>query len=531
MNLLSKIFKAVFIIAFCHTFSACTDKNEPAINEDDLSQNSIVDVLDSGMKAFENAVSSTDPEQAKEASRSDLLKSELVREAEVLHQGILVTFSDNTQGFIMTDALDAPEYDKIPDTPERSTHLKSQNSLNQSPPGIKKTIFINPHYYERKKFADWLIDTYNSYLPMAGYEKPDVYLNQECTLDLLTCLGDYGIIHIYSHGIKFSGNVVYLLCGEKINTTTTNKYRDYIKTLDVLPIRIKDVGILYMVSPDFISDHNEFKDENKLVYGGFCYSFLGGWPQMFYENYEGGYFGFDNAVYTDMNVKWAKDLFYNLSYPYNFEPENALNWRFNTTLGNSYLNNDVEEVSIKYMGLSNLTLWEWETNVWNHKYFEFSVKIDATLQLKDGSVKVVRDTVIHQCTGEGSFTQNTYAGKSLRWRTYKEAWGGYLSFVLNPISYSISDFSISDTTGYNLMEVYESDMMQCSVSELPYASTTDPFVDGADFVLKGDEMKNRIKQLSDYFYQKTGDTEISERLIDYSISDNSEIRFQLLWSR
>ncbi|MFB6342935.1 hypothetical protein ACE1ET_14500 [Saccharicrinis sp. FJH62] len=507
------------------------EKEKSGLPAAEITEENIEGILEEGFNQYEDLITTESPETAKRATLDKLVKSDYVTSGKVIDQGIFITFSDGTQGGILTDGEDGPEYDKIPETPERETSVKSSKIQNQSPPLITKTIFLNPHYYERKKFADWLINKYKSYFPIAGYEEPEVYLNEKCTLDKFASLGDYGIIHIYSHGIKISEDTVLLLTGEPINSASTTKYSDEIKSKTVFRFRLRTAKNVYVVSPDFIKKNNNFKDENKLVYGGFCYSFLGGWPQMFYDNYKGGYFGFNNSVYTDKNVKWAEDLLYRLSYPYNFEPETAMTWRYNTSLGSSYINNENEDVSIKYMGLNDLTLWQWETALWEHKFYRFTVKVDATIQTNNGAVILKNDTIIHQCTGQGTFSGNIYSGASLQWSTNKESYGGHLTFNIDPITFNITNFTISDTTGYSLWGITETDIMKCNLSELPYSSSADPFVDGAYFLLIGDAINDNLSFLSDYLYQNVNGKEKTETLINFSVDENSEIRFELLWSK
>lgn len=74
------------------------------------------------------------------------------------------------------------------------------HNIQKVKPGSKKTIFINPSYSERVYWADLIINNYNDRLPAAGYNKPDIYKDDQATFDIFQNLSDYGIIHIYSQG-------------------------------------------------------------------------------------------------------------------------------------------------------------------------------------------------------------------------------------------------------------------------------------------------------------------------------------------
>lgn len=517
---------------------AC-EKNQSKPSNGDVSQVKIEEILKNGTDIFERLIKTETEEQAKEELLDELLESDDVQSGKTIDQGIYLTFSDGTQGGIMLNGNDDPEFNEVPETPERESLDLRPSVQSKSQPVISNTIFLNPHYSERKRYADWLINKYKIYFPVAGYEEPEIYINEECTLDKFASLGNYGIIHIYSHGIKISDQYVLLLTGEPLNIATTTKYSEDIKANKILRFRLMTGKNVYVITPDFIKDNNDFKDKNKLVFGGFCYSFLGGWPQMFYDGYEGGYFGFSNSVYTDKNVKWAEDLFYNLSNPYNFEPKRAIDWRNTTALNNTYTDDKGEDVSIKYMGLTDLALWKWETTIWNFKYFRFSIKVNALLEKEDLSTVRRDNYLLHECTGTGTFNVDTFIGKSQHWDNDGRKSTGSMRFVVDPFTYKISNFEISDTTIASYL-INETDMMHCKINEIPYVSSLDPFVDGADFMLKGEAITDKTKSLTDFYYLEK-DSVISwdsivhithsEKLLDYMVDENSEIKLELLPQR
>lgn len=524
-------------------FTSCTDDEPLSVTNDKITPENIETLLDNGFEMYESLLSSRTKEDAKEATLNDLLKSEYVVSGEEVKQGVFLVFSDGSKAAILTDGDDAAEHDTIPETPVDFAAIQDHSIVHKSLPLQTKTILLNPHYYERKRYTNWLVSKYNSYFPLAGFKMPEVYVNQDCTLDKFASLDEYGIVHIYSYGIKSSDGTVYLLTGEKINAATNLKYKDDILADNIMKIRAKMLGTVYMIRPEFVQNQNDFSEKKPLVYGGFCHSYEGNWPQLcniyHTEKSIAGYFGFDNSVYTTKNVEWANDLFLNLTNADHFEPREAFYWRANTTLGSSYLNRDGKTVTIRYIGDRDLKLWQWENTLWGYKYYKFTIRVNALVQQEDGTFIRKNDFLLHECTGKGAFTNHRFIGKGYRYRNDGKVSIGSIDFTLDPVNLMISDFTISDTTSCVFMDIDEKNEMQCKLSELPYASTTDPYIDGALFSLKDEAIIEKTDTIYAYYFLKkdsiistgfpieTIEVIQSYKLLDFTVNGNSAITLEL----
>lgn len=227
---------------------------------------------------------------------------------------------------------------------------------------------INPTYWERSEYAAPLIQYYlNNCFPKVGFDFPIHYLNWTGTLDIFSQLSGYGIIHIYSHGAAWPNNKniqeVYLLTGESASDNTTKKYWNDIKSgnifLGLTKVSNSETANVYWISEKFIASHNDFSKDTVLFYGGFCYSFLGGWDQLYKKFAKGSYFGFDWSVWTDMNANWAKSLIDSLCDTLRRPPYNPEKWMTGPNPAKSYYDNDDKKtVHIEYVGDATLTLWK-----------------------------------------------------------------------------------------------------------------------------------------------------------------------------
>ena len=319
-------------------------------------------------KLFEDLTTSMDTLAAMDSVLKVFLQDTLVEWGEVDEQGIAIQYKNGIRGGIFIDPLDSPDSSGFVFKGLNKENLNPTNYQNIIP-GSKKTIFLNPSYWERKKYADILINNYNNNLPKVDFEKPVIYKNEEVTIDQLTKLSNYGIIHIYSHGWAWpkSTNIVeiYLLTGETWSDETVDNYIAELFGGDVTIVyTFNDKKNHFLVSPKFIATYNNFSNNSSLIYGGFCYSYLGDWPEIMINTAgAGGYFGFDWSVYTNRNAKWNYELIKNLT------DENNLSG--NTT--GDWINNDMEKyywskkqnryVSIEYYGYTDLALIEKDESV------------------------------------------------------------------------------------------------------------------------------------------------------------------------
>ncbi len=253
----------------------------------------------------------------------------------------------------------------------------------QISPSSKKTIFLVSHYSSRKVFADALIAVYNDAFPKAGYLRPEVYKDGQVTLERLSSLSGYGVIHIYSHGWAFpSANSpnkeIYLQTGEVPSLASTVKYWPDMRAGRMALVRHGPTSNRYYVSPAFLTRGAPCTD-TALVYGGFCYSFLGSWPETILSWGAGAYLGVDWSVRTGRNVNWANGLFAHLTDTTAAQPWSVGEWYQNGTPIAKWYNNGKRIVTLQRAGRADLTLWKRSS----YRYLYLALVMPVDYQVTD----------------------------------------------------------------------------------------------------------------------------------------------------
>ena len=238
---------------------------------------------------------------------------ENVNWAQTNTQGIAIQYTNGMRGGIMVNGQDYPDIDIGIQPPTISANINTNKSIDsiygksvllyENKPSGKKTIFINPHNYERIAHANNILTQCDYFFPKCGYDVPERVFDSDVKISTYTNLDKYGIIHIYAHGWAWPNQDaitdVYLMTGERANNFTTKKYWDEIKTGNIPLVLISNHSTKYFVSPDFVNQHNDFSKNNSFIYGGFCYSYLGGWPETMIDDANAlAYTGFSWSVYT-----------------------------------------------------------------------------------------------------------------------------------------------------------------------------------------------------------------------------------------
>ncbi|RLD42941.1 MAG: hypothetical protein DRI89_05995 [Bacteroidetes bacterium] len=152
---------------------------------------------------------------------------------------------------------------------------------------------------------------------------------------------------------------IYYLTGETVSTNTSKKYWDDIKigSIPVVKAMSFTSGTKYCVSYDFINKYNDFSNDTIFFYGGFCYSFLGGWPDIIDDFGDGAYLGFDWSVQGYHCANWDINSLALMSDTSKTEPMTLEEWMNDGAVDKSYSNQEGRTVSIQYTGDGNLTLW------------------------------------------------------------------------------------------------------------------------------------------------------------------------------
>ncbi len=347
----------------------------------------VVNSLESSYNILDNLLLIQDTTSALDSIVKIFLSDTSVQWAVANSQGISIQYKNGIRSGILLNPRDYPHVvDTVGLIHKKIENIQSvdKNASRKYLPNSRKTVFINPHYYERKKYADSLLYFYNKWFPNTSLNKPEYYLHNDASVNRFASLSDYGIIHIYSHGVFFTGTHgelmdVYLLTGEEVNSNTAKEYWSEFLNGDLKTVRLKDTlklentiiiktRTLFAISPKFFTTKNDFKSDTVLIYGGFCGSFLGNWVSDITGSFsEGLYLGFDHSVYTWWNFKWAKWLFGILNDTSLAMPESIEDWFNNNTIPKSYWDTkDNVLVSIKNTGNPNLSLWlreKWSSNI------------------------------------------------------------------------------------------------------------------------------------------------------------------------
>ncbi len=275
-------------------------------------------------------------------------------------QGIAVQYANGMRGGLFIFGEDADTESEL-NYAEMEANNTTPNSL-KSLVNKRKMILINPHYYERQFYTDQILHILNVKLGRIGMAINPFYKNEEATVDRFTELSGYGIIQIYSHGmawpIKHNITEVYLMTGEVANENTSMKYWSELRDGNIPIMRVSNISNKYFLSPQFINENNDFSNDTILFYGGFCYSFLGTWPELVHSFADGAYTGFDWSVITSYNANWAVNSIALMSDTSKNEPLTLQGWWDDPSLAKSYWNNeDSRTTKIHYAGDSRLTLW------------------------------------------------------------------------------------------------------------------------------------------------------------------------------
>ncbi|MBN2215272.1 MAG: hypothetical protein JW723_13625 [Bacteroidales bacterium] len=393
--------------------SGCSKDDDPFGSESFYDTEKINEVIikpqEDRYELFEELVSTMDKESAIDSVLHVFLLDTNVLTATAGEQGITVRYKNGLLGGIMVDPMDNPDNEEpfltfLNDLMKKRKSTEDLNNSQNTVPGSKKAIFLNPSYWERSKYADPLISNYNVRLQNIEFEQPAVYKNQEATLDRFASLSDYGLIHIYSHGMAWPStnkiDSVYLLTGQQASQDIINKYVTGFREKDIAIFCIKNKNEVF-ISPQFITKHNDFKESTPLIYGGFCFSGLGNWPEIMTDTGNAsGYFGFDWSVFTSWNAYWNYYLIQSLTDLGNSSANSAVDW-YTDDLDKYYWDEKyARNVNIIYWGNPALALIKEEES--DIPFTQCSLEFRF-----DGQIYEVSDWGDSYLTGDTTFWGNT----------------------------------------------------------------------------------------------------------------------------
>ncbi|MBI5865557.1 MAG: hypothetical protein HZB38_13825, partial [Planctomycetes bacterium] len=384
------------IAAACLAVGGCprpdnnaNDNENGEVSEPDLDTQRVLDKIEAAAAALDTLTSDPiDPGRLADLA-AELDADPAVEFTELGAQGLAVQCTNGMRLMFVADPCDDdpndPDFNPPDIEGEKSAPPKAMQSTQKGmAPKATKTILFNPHYWERKKLTPKIEEYGNAAFAQCGMSPFEVYKGEQCTLAVLRTLSDYGVIHLYSHGIAWpSGwnlNAVYMLTGqtisaelayEKLPVELSERRRmmtdgrlaagffKFQLATETAPVR----RWMVLVSPQYLAEKNDLGTNRPLVYQGFCFSYLGAWPQKMTEEGVGANLGFDWWVKSRKSVRWAALMYRDMGKHTAPDPltlgdwYNGLSYRSYHIVDHHY--GDVErDVTLKKGGSDGLTLWE-----------------------------------------------------------------------------------------------------------------------------------------------------------------------------
>jgi hypothetical protein len=324
----------------------------------------VIEFQDDLDSQFTRILAGMDTMAALDSLRQAALADGNVENAEATEQGLIIEYRNGLVGGLFVDPQDEPD-GAVFDLQRAPGKESSFQSVGVDTPASTKTVFVNPHYGTRVNHANEILELYNTQFPKLGYERPDAFLDDAATLDVLADLDRYGIVHIYSHGFNYKKNgqtvEILLMTGESANDATTAKYADEIQSGEVPIVKIHLASEKYFAGPKFVSDNNDFSGRKTIFYGGFCYSFLGTWPAKVVTTAgAGAYLGFDWSVRTNWNAYWARSLFHEMTDQSQESPVTVNLWFGDASISKQYWNQEKDrwvKIERKQAAGKDMGLW------------------------------------------------------------------------------------------------------------------------------------------------------------------------------
>jgi len=414
-------------------FTACKktsdDNNTGWSAEDQAFYNNVIALQDKAGENWTTWSQTMDSLEAINKLQQFFLSDPSVSSATIGSQGIAVQYSNGMRGGIFLNPEDEFEVDTL--ERELFPKMSSSDLHEKSIVNIKKAIFLNPSYWQRSDNANSVIASYNLDLPKVGFSFQNIYKGMDASLDRFTQLAGYGLIHIYSHGWAWPKNLsfseVYLMTGEKASETISAKYFDEIKNGNIIITETKTHVAtwddVYWISEKFVADHNDFSKDTVLFYGGFCYSFLGTWPEIRNTFANGAYFGYSWRVETDWNCDLAKNLISGLADTTKKPPINTEGWFINPAQSKEMWDQGYKLFChLEYTGDATLTLWKDSSKIETNPITDITqitatgggnIKSDGGFPVTERGVcwstsqnPTIYDSKTTDGSGIGSFTSN-----------------------------------------------------------------------------------------------------------------------------
>jgi hypothetical protein len=149
---------------------------------------SVIDFQESQYQLYSDLTATMDSVSAMDSIKAVFLGDPSVKSIEESDQGIFVLYENNILGGFFLDPEDNPEVDSLLMAGMENEAPIPEDMIRRRKPSRKRTAFINPSFFEREKYANWLLPYYDEYFTRAGYDEPERYFNDEASVEKFTFL-------------------------------------------------------------------------------------------------------------------------------------------------------------------------------------------------------------------------------------------------------------------------------------------------------------------------------------------------------
>ncbi len=227
-------------------------------------------------------------------------------------------------------------------------------------PKHRKALYLAPCYSEFSLWDDSFIKAVDGVLPKVGFSPLTVYKDEEVTLARLcgVAAGDYGLIRIGSHGSPWPSvsdiQEVYVISGEIPTEASINaNWED----LDQGHLAIGSYagGNRYFFDSHYFTANNNFGDGNPFVSAGFCFGWLGGWPEDLRQvSKAGAVTGWDWETLASADAGKTEYVVLDMCDTTRTRPTTLQTWH--TAVDPHYME-ESRRISLHYSAADNFALW------------------------------------------------------------------------------------------------------------------------------------------------------------------------------
>jgi hypothetical protein len=362
MRRLTSLFATLLFVTGLQFLSSCKKENKDSFDaEAQKSYNAVMDLQEQSVAIFNGFLATQDTLTARESLKAWFESSADVDWAVVSCQGVTVSYKNGIHGGFVDDFLRRNTYESSGNSRE-FLQPDSRENLKGLPTN-KKAIILAAFYDSWPETVDPEKAAWQTGLETDGFSPVEEIRNNQVTLDKFADIEGYGIIDFNTHGMlwpsEFNTQDVLLMTHELKNDKSTKKYWDDIKAGKIGIFTTGDFETIYGVVPDFISEYNDFSKDTVMFWGGFCFSYLGHWPELVNGCAAGTYLGVDWTFNSYWAEKWASALITSLSDHSLSNPVNVEEWMTGTELPKNYFDKSANKtVTLNYLGYGGLTLWK-----------------------------------------------------------------------------------------------------------------------------------------------------------------------------